>query len=164
MKSQPCFIGRLRWIGFLAVLVLSGVSAQADPIDLPEKPITPEVSFLIGSAILLEVICIWLILRRCRKPRFFILWLIGMHALTYPGFFRLLLDMRPAFAVAIGEGLVVIVEGWLIYLICTYFSSAKTGRAAPSLSKCWLASLIGNLCSAVAFPVLTIIYEAFIHL
>ena len=33
--------------------------------------------------------------------------------------------MRPAFAVGIGEGLVVLVEGTLIYLICRFIPPAK---------------------------------------
>src|SRR5271166_6549972 len=82
------------------------------------KSITPEISFLISFAILVEVICVWFILRRSLRPRFFVLWLIGMHLITYPAFLGLLWvlqAMRPAFAVAIGEGLVVVVEGLIIY-------------------------------------------------
>src|SRR5665213_3728739 len=82
MKTQS-FIRRL---GFLATIFLSVVSASADPIELPEKPITPEITVLISLAILLEVFCILLILRRSQKPRFFILWLIGIHLFTYPAF------------------------------------------------------------------------------
>ena len=85
------------------------------------KSITPEISFLISFAILVEVICVWFILRRSLRPRFFVLWLIGMHLITYPAFLGLLWvlqAMRPAFAVAIGEGLVVVVEGLIIYGIC----------------------------------------------
>ena len=66
----------IRRFGVLAGIILSVVPARADPIELPEKSITPEISFIIAFAILLEVICIWLILRRFRRPHFFILWLI----------------------------------------------------------------------------------------
>jgi len=75
---------------FLAALFLSVVSANADPIELPEKPVTPEITFLIVCAILLEVVCIWLVLWCSQKPRFFVLWLIGMHLLTYPAFLGVL--------------------------------------------------------------------------
>ena len=164
MKTHPQLMGYIRRLGILAAMLLSVVSARANPIELPEKSITPEVSLVIGGAILLEVICVWWMLRRTRRPRFFVLWLAGMHLITYPAFLGvlwLLQEMRPALAVAIGEGLVVLVEGVFIYLLCRFVVSAKPGITAPSLAKCWLASLIGNVCSAAAFPVLLAVYERF---
>jgi len=161
MNKHSKFIGG-RWFGILAAVILSSVGARANPIELPEKSITPEISFVIGFAILLEVICIWRVLRRSRRPRFFILWLVGMHLITYPAFLGLLWELdeiRPALAVALGEGLAVVVEGALIYLICRFVPSIKPELAAPSVAKCWLASLIGNACSAVAFPLLLAIFE-----
>ena len=136
-------------------------SAQANPIELPEKPVTPEITFLIVVSILLEAICILFLLRRFRRPRFFVLWIFGLHLLTYPGFLSLLWllqDMRPAVAVAFGEGLVVVGEGILIYLICS-FVPAKQSHPRPSLFRCWLVSLAGNACSLIAFPFLTKLYE-----
>lgn len=162
MKSHSKFIHCVRWFGVVAAVVFLATSASANPISLPEKPMTAEISFTIAFAILLEVICIWLILRRFRRPRFFILWLIGMHLLTYPSFLGvlwLLQDMRPAFAAASGEGLVVLVEGILIYLICRFAPPAKSELTAPSIAKCWLASFIGNICSVAAFPLLLATYE-----
>lgn len=164
MKTRSGFIHCARRFAILALLGLSVVSAKADPIELPEKSITPEISLLITFAILLEVICIWLILRRSQKPRLFILWLIGIHVLTYPSFLGLLWllqSMRPAYAVGVAEGLIILVEGSLIYLICRCIASAKSSLAAPSLIKCWLASLIGNICSAAAFPILMAVYDRF---
>jgi hypothetical protein len=164
MKTHPNFIDYVRRFGVLAGIVLLVVPARANPISLPEESVTPEISFIITFAILLEVICIWVILRRSRRPRFFILWLIGLHLLTYPSFLGLLWllqDMRPAFAVASGEGLVVLIEGGLIYLICRFAVPAKSELTAPSIAKCWLASFIGNVCSAAAFPILLAIYERF---
>jgi hypothetical protein len=160
MKTQP----DIRRLGFLAVIFLSVFSASADPIELPEKPITSEITILISLAIFLEAVCILLILRRSQKPRFFILWLIGIHLFTYPaflGFLWLEQNMRPAFAAGIGEGLVVLVEGTLIYLICRFVPSAKPDLATPSIIKCLLASLIGNIISAAAFPVLIAIHDRF---
>ena len=75
------------------------------------------------------------------------------------GFLWLEQNMRPAFAVGIGEGLVVVVEGILIYLMCRFIPSAKSGLASPSIFKCLLASLIGNILSASAFPMLLAIYD-----
>jgi len=160
MKTQSY----IRRLGFLATIFLPVVSASADPIELPEKPLTPEITFLISFAILLEVVCILLMLWRSQKPRFFILWLIGIHLFTYPaflGFLWLEQNMRPAFAAGIGEGLVVLVEGTLIYLICRFIPSAKSDLAIPSIFKCLLASLIGNILSAAAFPVLIAIHDHF---
>ena len=160
MKTQYC----TRHLGFLAAIFLSVVSASADPIELPEKPITPEITVLISVAIFLEVVCILLVLRRSQKPRFFILWLIGIHLFTYPaflGFLWLEQNMRPAFAAGIGEGLVVLVEGILIYLICRFIPSTKSNLASPTILKCLLASLIGNIISAAAFAVLIAIYDRF---
>jgi hypothetical protein len=97
-------------------------------------------------------------------PHFFILWLIGIHLFTYPaflGFLWLEQNMRPAFAAGIGEGLVMLVEGILIYLICRFIPSAKSDLTAPSIIKCLLASLIGNIISAAAFPVLIAIHDRF---
>lgn len=160
MKTQSC----IRRFGVLAAFFLSVASASADPIEMPEKPLTPEIIFLISFAILLEVICIWLVLWRSQKPRFFILWLIAMHLLTYPAFFGVLWlteNMRPAFAVGVGEGLVVVVEGILIYLICRFIPPAKLDLAKPSVIKCLFASLLGNILSAAAFPALIMIYDHF---
>jgi hypothetical protein len=75
------------------------------------------------------------------------------------GWLWLLQDVRPVMAVAGGEGLVVLIEGLLIYLICRFVPPAKPEMVAPSIAKCWLASLIGNVCSAVAFPILLVIYD-----
>ena len=160
MKTQSY----LRRLWFLAAIFLLVVSASADPIELPEKPITPEITVLISLAIFLEVVCILLVLRRSQKPRFFILWLIGIHLFTYPaflGFLWLEQNMRPAFAAGIGEGLVVVFEGILIYLICRFIPSAKPNLATPSIIKCLIASLVGNIISAAAFPILIAIHDRF---
>lgn len=118
MKTKFEIADYIRPLVILAAVIYPVITAQANPIEVPEKSIIPEISFLIGLAILIEVICVWFMLRHSRRPRFFILWLVGMHLITYPSFMGLLWllqAMRPAFAVAIGEGLVVVVEGLLIY-------------------------------------------------
>ena len=149
-------------MALLVAAFLPVASASANPIEMPEKPLTPEITFLIVCAILLEVVCILLMLWRSKKPRFFILWLVGIHLFTYPaflGFLWLEQNMRPALAAGIGEGLVVLVEGTLIYLICRFVPPAKSGLASPSIFKSLLASLIGNIVSASAFPILLAIYD-----
>lgn len=150
----------IRRLVFLAVLFICPFSLQANPISIPEKPLTPEITFLISVSILLEAACILLLLRRCRKPRFFILWILGLHLFTYPaflGFLWLFEDLRPALAVAYGEGLVVVAEGTLVYLICRH-APARHELPVASLIRCWLASLAGNACSLIAFPLLMNLY------
>ena len=151
----------IRRVGFLAVLLLSAVSLKANPIDITEEPIPHAAIFLVALAILAEAVCILLLLRRWRTPRFFILWIMGMHLLTYPAFLGLLWlaeDLPPALAVAMGEGLIVLIEGGLIYLLCRFAPSAKPELPLPSASKSLLVSLAGNICSAVAFPLLMMLY------
>lgn len=148
-------------IGFLAAMFFCSFSAQADPISIPEKPLTPEITFLISFSILLEATCILLLLRHFRKPRLFVLWILGLHLITYPVFLGLLWqfqDMRPAFAVALGEGLIVLIEGTLIYLICRHVPATHNLPTA-SIFRCWLASLAGNACSLIAFPLLMNFYD-----
>ena len=144
-----------------AALLFFTFILRADPISVPEKPVTLEISFLIVFAILLEALCILFLLRRFRKPRFLILWILGLHLVTYPVFIGLLWsfqNMRPAFAAALGESLIVIIEGTLIYLICRYVP-AKQNLPIASLIRCWLISLAGNACSLIAFPLLMNLYD-----
>lgn len=147
----------VRRIGFLAVLLLSAVSLKADPIVIGEGPPRFEAVFPLVLAVLLEAICIRWLLRRWRRPALFILWLLGMHLLTYPLFLFVLWlswGLHPALGVAMGEGVIMLVEGGLIYLICRFLSSTKSALPVPSISKSLFASLIGNICSAVSFPLL----------
>jgi hypothetical protein len=157
MKTINYRLRHFRGWGLLSAIFGGILSAHADPISLPEKSLTPEICFLISCSILLEAACILFLLRRFRKPRMFILWVLGMHLITYPAFLgllRWLQDMRPAFAAGIGEGLVVLAEGGLIYLICRFMYPANPALTAPSAMRCWLTSFIGNLTSAAAFPIL----------
>jgi hypothetical protein len=152
---------RLRSLGFLAVLLLSAVSLKADPINPASSPIFEFGTITsITLAILAEAGCIMLLLRRWRTPRLFLLWLMAMHLVTYPIFLGLLWlssGKPPVLSVAVGEGLVVLIEGSLIYLMCRFAPSAKSEMPLPSVSKSLLASLAGNICSAVAFPLLMIL-------
>jgi len=156
--------GGLRHAGWVAVLLLSVTYLKADPIPLTlvEPGPSPFVITAVMLAILLEAICISLILRQWRHPRLFILWLMGLHLLTYPlflGWLWLTYGMRPTLMVVVGEGLVVLLEGWLIYLMCRFISSRKSTLAVPSLSRSLLASLAGNICSAAVFPLLLMLFE-----
>jgi hypothetical protein len=147
--------------GFVAALLLSTISLKADPIEVGESPPSLGTLIPITLAILIEAVCILSILRRSRRPRLLIFWLLGMHALTYPLFLGWLwfsYGLHPVLAVAIGEGAIVLIEGSLIYLICRFLSFDKSELPSPSISKSLFASLIGNICSAVAFPLLMMLY------
>jgi len=65
-----------------------------------------------------------------------------MHQFTNPAFLALLWqlhDVRPALAVALGEGLVVLIEGALIYLMCHFMPATKRGLTAhPRPDAGWL--------------------------
>jgi hypothetical protein len=148
-------------LGFMAVLMLSVISLKADPISVGKSPLEHTVFVPITLAILIEAICICLILRRSRRPRLFILWLMGMHLLTYPlflGWLWLSYGTHPALAGALGEAAIVLIEGGLIYLICRFISPDNSPLPEPSISKSLFASLIGNICSAAAFPLLLLVY------
>jgi hypothetical protein len=150
-------------IGLMGVALFMAFQMQANPIPLPKKPVAPEICFLIPTSILLEAICWGFLLRKFQRPRFFVLWILGMHLITFPAFLGLLkrLDtMRPATAVALGGTLVVLVEGYLVFLICNYIRSSRENVSPPSLLTCWLVSLAGNICSAAAFPLLAHLHDS----
>jgi hypothetical protein len=52
--------------------------------------VTGPLTFAVTGAILIEAICWAWCLRRFRKPRLFILWVLGMHLITFPDFVGLL--------------------------------------------------------------------------
>ena len=166
----------LRRIAFLAAMFFSAVSAQADPLPMPAPvPMSwTESSLRIGIPILLEAVCVVLLLRRVRTPRFFILWILAMHVLTYPLFRFMLVEFdRLSFyrhlvsalsflisrrltgsvsfyvRIAIPEVLIIFIEGSLIYLMCRFVPSRTSTLRIPSIPKCWAVSLAGNICSVV---------------
>lgn len=150
-----------RRLGFVVFLLLSAVSLKADPMVVGEGPPQLGVVVPIVLAILIEAICVLLMLRRWRKPRLFILWLMGLHVLTYPLFLGLLwlsYGLHPALGVTLAEGLIVLIEGGLIWMICRFLSSAKSELPVPSIARSLFASLIGNICSAATFPFLLMLY------
>ena len=159
-RQNPCWR-----VGIFIGLFLCAFSSLADPISIPEKPLTAEIIFLVSFSILLEAICILFLLRHFRKPRPFILWILGLHVVTYPaflGFLWLFQEMRPALAVASGEGLVVLIEGCLIYWICRFIPT-KQIQPMASLLRCCTASLVGNATSLIAFPLLMTFYQSAFH-
>jgi hypothetical protein len=145
-------------VGILLGFLFSALPALANPIPLPEKPVTGPLTFAVTAAIFIEAICWVLCLRRFRKPRLFILWILGMHLITFPAFVGLLhfLDtLRPAAAVVLGETFVVISEGFLVFLACNFLARASKDASPPGLMWCWVVSVISNACSMIAFPLLT---------
>ena len=151
-------------VGLFLLILLSAFPALANPIPLPEKPVTGPLTLAVTVAIFIEAICWVLCLRRFRRPRFFILWVLGMHLITFPAFVGLLhfLDaFRPAVAVTLGEVFVVISEGFLVFLACNYLARASQTGSPPGLLRCWLVSVLSNACSMVAFPLLTAASDRF---
>jgi hypothetical protein len=146
----------------MALTTLSALSVRANPIEVPEKSVVVENAFLICTALMVEIFFVWLILRHSRRPRFFVLWLVAMHVVTYPAFLGLLSalgDLRPIYAVMVGEGLVVVVEGMIIYGICRLAAPIRSNLSQPSIYKCWVAAFVGNLSSVLAFPLLVAAFE-----
>ena len=85
---------------------------------------------------------------------------MGMHAVTYPIFLGVLwlaVRLPPEASIALGEALIVLIEGALIYLMCAWAPSRKATTPAPSVGKALLASLAGNISSMVAFPILSLV-------
>jgi len=157
MKNRTTFIFFAR-VGLLLLTLFSAFPALANPIPLPEKPVTGPLTFSVTVAIFIEAICWVICLRRFRRPRWFILWILGMHLITFPAFVGILqfLDtLRPMVAVSLGELFVVITEGYLVFLMCNYLAQASQSASAPSIVRCWVVSLISNACSMAAFPLLT---------
>jgi hypothetical protein len=147
---------------FWAALLLSPLPLRADPIVVgPGSIFEFGTLFAITTAVLVEATCILLLLRRWRTPRLFILWIAGMHLLTYPAFLGLLwlsVGMRPELAIVIGEAMIVLIEGSLIYLMCCFAPSAKLELPLPSVNRSLLASLVGNICSILVFPLLAMLF------
>ena len=153
--------GGIRRIGFFTLLLLSAVSLKANPIsEAPPNQLGTIIP--VTLAILTEAVCISLLLIHKRTPHLFILWLMGMHFLTYPFFLGLLWFtggfLYPPFAIVLGEGSVVLIEGTFIYLLCHFLPSVNIAFPVPSFLKCLFASLVGNVCSIVAFPLMMILY------
>jgi hypothetical protein len=124
-----------RSMGFLAALLFSAVSVQANPMAVGSgSSFAFGTLFAIIMAILVEAVGIILLLRRSRTPRLFILWLMGMHLLTYPlflGITWLAVGLRPELVVGFGEGTIVLIEGSLIYYLCRLAPSAKAALPSP---------------------------------
>jgi hypothetical protein len=121
--------------GLLLIILFSALPALANPIPLPEKPVTGPLTFAVTVAIFIEAICWVLCLRRFRKPRLFILWVLGMHLITFPAFVGLLHffdTLRPAVAVALGETFVVI-YGATSSLIVAGYHTRYRGRGGRCL-------------------------------
>jgi hypothetical protein len=154
--------GSLCRLGMVAALLLSAVPLLADPItDIHQENLfQPKTIFNLTAAILAEAGCVLWLLRRWRTPRLFVLWIMGMHLVTYPLFLALIwlgINLQPALAVGAAEGTIMVVEGSLIYLLCRFAPSAKARQPAPSIFKSLFASLAGNACSAAAFPLLVMV-------
>jgi hypothetical protein len=68
MKTKSDLADYIRPLVILTAVISSAVTAHANPIEFLEKPMTPEISFLVGFALLIEILCICFMLRRSRRP------------------------------------------------------------------------------------------------
>lgn len=192
MKGPNLYNRMLTFVLLAIIGIFIAVSAKGDPFLPPAltgNRVTFGITLPLIFAIVSEAICILLILRRWRRPRLFVLWVVVMHLFTYPLFLILLAigtDWEPTMDTVMGqevinsrsvegvfhffsfsphpeaglplvmllaEGVIVLIEGILIYLICRFLPSAKSELPAPSVPKSLFASFIGNIFSAVSFPV-----------
>jgi hypothetical protein len=126
-------------------------------------------------ALLAEAGGVLLVLGSSRKPGWFVLWLMGIHALVFSAIALELVwlsisgerlpqsaaqrDARFDLAVWIGVGLGVLIEGILIYLICRFRSSPKSELPMPLVLKCLFASFLGNVLSVATLLISIKFYD-----
>jgi hypothetical protein len=149
---------RLRSLGFLAVLFCFVPGLHASPVIFPGKAQNGVLAVYVAVAMVLEAVCAAWLLRRFRRPRFFALWILGTHLLTFPAFLGAAWLLQPLFrdfTIALAEGLVILGEGWLVCQICRRTPS-PIRLTPPSAGQCWYAVLIANACSLVLFWLLLV--------
>lgn len=152
----------LRSFGFLAVFFGCDPNLCANPVIFPGRSQNSVLATYAAVAIFLEAVCVAWLLRKFYRPRFFILWILGTHLLTFPaflGFAWLLQPLFRDFTITLAEGLVVLAEGWLIHQICRRPPS-PFHLPVPSLGECWFVSLIGSAFSLLAFWLLLVPFTA----
>ncbi|MGO8837662.1 MAG: hypothetical protein ACLQAH_19080 [Limisphaerales bacterium] len=154
---------RLRSLGLLAALLFCfAPSVYANPAIIPGKAQNSVLAMYVAAAIFLEAVCVAWLLRRFRRPRFFVLWILGTHLLTFPVFLCAVWLLQPVFrdfTIALAEGLVVLAEGWLICQICRRVPS-PTHLAPPTMGECWFVALIASAWSLLAFWLLLVPFTA----
>jgi hypothetical protein len=123
-----------------------------------------EVIGPVAIAVLLASVTIFLILYNSRRPRLFILWIIGLHTLIFSALGLIFIsgvlysetvpesaaqrDLQFDLMLGICLGFGILIEGALLYLVCRLRSSSRTTLAAPSIIRSLFAALMGN---ALAF-------------
>ena len=148
--------------GFLAALFFFTPSVHANPVIFPGKVQNSVLVVYAGAALFLEAVCVAWLLRKFHRPRFFILWVLGTHLLTFPAFLGVIWLLQPwlrYFTIALAAGFVVLAEGKLIYKICRRPASLAH-LPLPSQGDCWFVALISNACSLLAFWLLLVPFTA----
>jgi hypothetical protein len=152
----------LRSFGFLAALFCFAPGLYASPVIFPGRSQNSVLAVYVAVAIFLEAVCVAWLLRKFHRPRFFILWVLGTHLLTFPaflGFIWLLQSLFRDFTITLAEGLVVLAEGWLLHQICRRTTS-PFHSPVPSAGECLFVALIGNAFSLAAFWLLLVPFSA----
>lgn len=148
----------LRSLGFLAGWFGLVPSLHAGPAIFPGRIQNHVLAVYLAVALFLEAVCAAWLLRRVRHPRFFVLWILGTHLLTFPVFLGAVWLLQPAFrdfTVALAEALVILGEGWLVFKICRR-TAFPVHLTPPTLGECWYVALIANACSLLAFWLLLV--------
>jgi hypothetical protein len=153
---------RLRVLGFLVALFCFTPGLHAAPEVFPGRAQNSVLAVYVVAAIFLESVGAAWLLRGFRHPRFFVLWILGTHLLTFPLLLGAVWLLQPAFqdfTIALAEGLVILGEGWLVGQICRRAPSPAR-LAPPTLRECWYVVLIANACSLLAFWLLLVPFSS----
>ena len=153
---------RLRSLGFLVALFGFTPSLYASTAIFPGRVQNGVLAVYTGIALVLEAACVAWLLRKYHRPRYFILWVLGTHVLTFPAFLVVVWLLQPLFqyfTIALAAGVVVLAEGKLVYRICRHPDSLAH-RPLPSQGDCWFVALIANACSLLAFWILLVPFTA----
>ncbi|HXC36633.1 MAG TPA: hypothetical protein VNV43_12210 [Candidatus Acidoferrales bacterium] len=129
----------------------------------------------VAITVLLASATIFLILYNSRKPRLFILWIIGSHTLIFSALGLILIsdvlyslpvaesavqrDLQFDLMLGICLGFGILIEGGLLYLVCRLRSSSRTTLAAPSIFKSLFAALMGNAFSIGGFLIFSRLFD-----
>ena len=148
----------LRLPGFLAGLFGFVPGLYAGQAIFPGRIQNEVLALYLVVALFLEAVCAAWLLRRVRHPRFFVLWILGTHLLTFPVFLVavwLLQSIFHDFTIALAEGLVILGEGWLVFKLCRR-AAFPVHLTPPALGQCWYVALIANACSLLVFWLLLV--------
>lgn len=129
----------------------------------------------VAVTVLLASATIFLMFHNSRKPRLFILWIIGLHTLVMSAIGLVLIsyvlyseeagqseaqrDLRFDSVVATCMGIGILIEGSLLSLVCRLRSSVGGTLPLPSVFKSCIAALIGSAFSIASFIIVCRLFD-----